>query len=98
MELFMWEAVMQSREIEIINKLGLHARASSKLVQLANGFKSDIMIVRNGRQANAKSIMSLMMLAAAKGAKITVTSNGDDETEALEKVCELFADRFGENE
>lgn len=89
---------MQSREIEIINKLGLHARASSKLVQLANSFKSDIFIVRNGRQANAKSIMSLMMLAAAKGSQITVTCNGADEIDALDKVCGLFADRFGENE
>lgn len=90
--------MMQNREIEIINKLGLHARASSKLVQLANSFKSDIMIARNGRQANAKSIMSLMMLAAAKGAQITVTCNGVDEETAIEKICELFADRFGENE
>ncbi|RTL00716.1 MAG: HPr family phosphocarrier protein [Proteobacteria bacterium] len=89
---------MQSRDIEIINKLGLHARASSKLVQLANGFKSDIFIVRNGRKANAKSIMSLMMLAAAKGSQITVSCSGADEDSALESVCNLFADKFGENE
>jgi phosphocarrier protein len=89
---------MQNREIEIINKLGLHARASSKLVQLANSFKSEVFIIRNGRKANAKSIMSLMMLAAAKGAQIEISCDGDDEADAIEKICELFADRFGENE
>lgn len=89
---------MQNREIEIINKLGLHARASSKLVQLANSFKSEVFIIRNGRKANAKSIMSLMMLAAAKGAQIEISCDGADEADAIEKICELFADRFGENE
>ena len=87
---------MQTREIEIVNKLGLHARASSKLVQLANGFKSEILIDKNGRKANAKSIMSLMMLAAAKGNPIIVSCNG--EVDALEKICQLFADKFNENE
>ena len=89
---------MQTREIEIVNKLWLHARASSKLVQLANGFKSEILIDKNGRKANAKSIMSLMMLAAAKGNPIIVSCNGEDEVDALEKICQLFADKFNENE
>lgn len=89
---------MQSRDIEIVNKLGLHARASSKLVQLANSFKSEIFINKNGRKANAKSIMSLMMLAAARGSEISVTCDGEDEVTALEQVCQLFADKFNENE
>lgn len=89
---------MQSATIEIINKLGLHARASSKLVQLASSFKSDIFIERNGRKANAKSIMSLMMLAAAKGASITLSCSGSDEVSAFEQISALFGDRFGESE
>lgn len=89
---------MLTQQIEIINKLGLHARASSKLVQLANSFKSNIFIERNGRKANAKSIMSLMMLAASKGSEISLICNGEDELEAQEKIIELFANRFGENE
>lgn len=89
---------MLTKTIEIINRLGLHARASSKLVQLASSFKSDIFVEKNGRRANAKSIMSLMMLAAAKGSQITLTFSGEDEIEACEQVVKLFADRFGESE
>lgn len=89
---------MITRQIEVINKLGLHARASSKLVQLANSFKSEIFIERNGRRANAKSIMSLMMLAASKGSQINIICNGEDEELASNKICDLFAERFGENE
>jgi phosphocarrier protein len=89
---------MISREIEVVNKLGLHARASSKLVQLANTFKSEIFIERNGRKANAKSIMSLMMLAASKGSQISIICSGEDEAVALEEIIKLFNDRFGENE
>ncbi len=89
---------MQLQELEVINKLGLHARASSKLVQLANSFKADIYIERNGRRANAKSIMSLMMLAAAKGSMITLICNGVDEAEAALEIARLFANRFGELE
>ena len=70
----------------------------TKLVQLSNSFKSNIFIERNGRKANAKSIMSLMMLAASKGSEITLICNGEDELEAQEKIIELFANRFGENE
>jgi len=86
------------KEIEVVNKLGLHARASSKLVQLANTFKSEIFIERNGRKANAKSIMSLMMLAASKGSQISIICSGEDEESALEQIAKLFSDRFGENE
>lgn len=89
---------MLTQQIEIVNKLGLHARASSKLVQLANSFKANIFIERNGRKANAKSIMSLMMLAAAKGSMVNLICNGEDEQLAQEKIVELFANRFGENE
>lgn len=89
---------MISKEIEVVNKLGLHARASSKLVQLANTFKSEIFIERNGRKANAKSIMSLMMLAASKGSQISIICSGEDEESALEQITKLFSDRFGENE
>ncbi|MDD3266990.1 MAG: HPr family phosphocarrier protein [Burkholderiales bacterium] len=89
---------MQSREIEIINKLGLHARASSKLVQLANKYQSEIFVIKKEKKANAKSIMSLMMLAANKGTLVTISCDGTDEADALEGICSLFADRFGENE
>lgn len=89
---------MITKQIEIINKLGLHARASSKLVQLANSFKSESFIEKSGRKANAKSIMSLMMLAAAKGSQISISCSGEDEKEALEAISNLFASRFGENE
>ena len=89
---------MLTKQIEIINKLGLHARASSKLVQLANSFKSDIFIEKNGRKANAKSIMSLMMLAAARGSQIILTCEGEDEELASNAVAKLFADRFDESE
>lgn len=89
---------MQIKHILVINKLGLHARASSKLVQLANSFKCEIFIEKNGRKANAKSIMSLMMLAAAKGSEISLTCKGEDEVEAIDKISELFANRFGEHE
>ena len=89
---------MQKKQIIVINKLGLHARASSKLVQLANSFKSEVFIEKNGRKANAKSIMSLMMLAAAKGSEINLSCEGDDEIEAMQQISQLFAERFGEHE
>jgi phosphocarrier protein len=89
---------MLTKQIEIINKLGLHARASSKLVQTAIQFKAEIFIERNGRKANAKSIMSLMMLAATKGSQVNLICDGSDEELALQQVSELFASRFGEAE
>jgi phosphocarrier protein HPr len=89
---------MISQEIEIINKLGLHARASTKLTQLASKFTSDIWIARNDRKVNAKSIMGVMMLAAAKGSVITLEANGADEQEAIDQICALITNFFGEGE
>ena len=89
---------MQQREIEIINKLGLHARASAKLTQLAAKFESDVQVTRNGRKVNAKSIMGVMMLAAGKGSKITIEIAGPDEEQAMEAICKLVGDCFGEGQ
>ena len=89
---------MQQQEVEIINKLGLHARASSKLTQLASRFASEVWLSRNGKRVNAKSIMGVMMLAAAKGSKVTVETSGSDEDAALTAVIELIANRFDESE
>ena len=89
---------MLQQEVEIINKLGLHARASAKLTQVAGQFKSDVWVSRNGRRVNAKSIMGVMMLAAAKGSRITIETEGPDEAQALQALQALIADRFGEGE
>lgn len=86
------------QDILIINKLGLHARASTKLTQTASQFKSDIWIERNGRRVNAKSIMGVMMLAASKGSTVTLEATGDDETAAMEALVALINNRFGEPE
>ena len=86
------------QEILIINKLGLHARASTKLTQTASQFKSDIWIERNGRRVNAKSIMGVMMLAASKGSTVTLEANGADEVEAMDALVTLINNRFGEPE
>ena len=85
-------------EIEIINKLGLHARASTKLTQTASGYHSDIWIERNGRRVNAKSIMGVMMLAAGLGAEITLETSGEREQEAMDALLALINDKFGEGE
>ncbi|MCW5575797.1 MAG: HPr family phosphocarrier protein [Burkholderiales bacterium] len=89
---------MLQQEAEIINKLGLHARASAKLTQVAGGFSSEIWLSRNGRRVNAKSIMGVMMLAAAKGSRILIETDGSDEAAALQTLQQLIADRFGEEE
>ena len=89
---------MKSTDIEIINKLGLHARASTKLTQTASKFASEIWITRNGRRVNAKSIMGVMMLAAAKGSRVTLDATGEDETEAIQGLTALINDYFGEGE
>ncbi len=86
------------QEIEIINKLGLHARASTKLTQTASQFTSEIFIERNGRRVNAKSIMGVMMLAASKGSIVTLEANGADEAKAMEALLGLINNRFGEPE
>ncbi len=87
---------MLEQEIVVTNQLGLHARASAKLVQLANGFKSTVMLVGNQREVNAKSIMGVMMLAAGIGSRLTVRTDGPDEKEALDGVIELFERKFDE--
>ena len=89
---------MIKKNVEIINKLGLHARASSKLTQTASQFSSDIWIEKNGRKVNAKSIMGVMMLAAAQGSNISIEANGDDETAAFAALQTLINDYFGEGE
>jgi phosphocarrier protein HPr len=89
---------MQQREVEIINKLGLHARASAKLTQLAAKYQSDVQMSRNGRKVNAKSIMGVMMLAAGKGARVVVEVDGPDETVAMDAIVALIGDYFGEGQ
>ena len=89
---------MLKQDIEIINKLGLHARASSKLTQTASQFSSEIWIEKNGRKVNAKSIMGVMMLAAAMGSSITLEANGADEQAAMSALQALINDYFGEGE
>ena len=81
-----------------MNKLGLHARASAKLTQLAGSFKCEVWLARNGRRVNAKSIMGVMMLAAGKGARITLETDGPDEEEAMTALTALIADYFGEGQ
>jgi len=89
---------MLQREVEIVNRLGLHARASAKLTQVAGQYNSEVWVSRNGRRVNAKSIMGVMMLAATKGSRITVETNGADEAPAMLAVTALIADKFGEGE
>lgn len=89
---------MPRADVEIINKLGLHARASAKLTQLASSFGAEVWLERNGRRVNAKSIMGVMMLAAARGTTITVETEGVDADNALARIIELIVDRFGEEE
>ena len=89
---------MLQQEVEIINKLGLHARASAKLTQVAGRFQANVWVGRSGRRVNAKSIMGVMMLAAAMGSKIMVETEGPDEQQAMDAVTQLIAGRFEENE
>jgi phosphocarrier protein len=89
---------MVLRELDIVNRLGLHARAAAKFVQCASGFESDIHVERNGRRINGKSIMGVMMLAAACGTRIRVEIEGPDEVAAADALEALIAERFGEAE
>jgi phosphocarrier protein HPr len=89
---------VQQRELEIVNKLGLHARASAKFTQAAARFTSEIWLTRNDKRVNAKSIMGVMMLAAARGTKVILETDGPDETVALDTLAQLVAQRFGEPE
>ena len=89
---------MARTDIEIPNKLGLHARASAKLTQLASSFESEVGLEKGTRRINAKSIMGVMMLAAGKGASIVVETTGSDEDEAMVALLKLITDKFGEEE
>ena len=89
---------MQQLEVEIVNKLGLHARASAKLTQLAGQHQCEVWLSRNGRRVNAKSIMGVMMLAAPKGSRIMIETSGPDEEEAMNGIVRLIAEKFGESE
>jgi len=89
---------MIQQEVEIINKLGRQARASAKLTQMAAKYQSEVWMTRNKRRVNAKSIMGVMMLAAGKGAHVTLEADGPDETECLDALLGLIQDRFGEGE
>jgi len=89
---------MANRELTIVNKLGLHARAAAKLVTLASGFESKITIKRGSQEVDGKSIMGVMMLAAAKGVVIDVWADGADADEALTEITQLVQNRFGEAE
>ncbi len=86
------------KHIEVVNKLGLHARAAAKLVNTASAFGSEVWIEFNGQSVNAKSIMGLMMLAAAQGSTVDIRVDGDDAEEASHAISDLFAERFGEDE
>ena len=89
---------MVKRTIRISNKLGLHARASAKLTQVASKFQSGVWISRDGRRVNAKSIMGVMMLAAGLGSTIELETDGPDEAAAIDAIEALFTDKFGEGE
>jgi phosphocarrier protein HPr len=89
---------MQKTKVTIINKLGLHARASAKLTKLASSFSSDVFMSRNGRRINAKSIMGVMMLAAGMGTDVEIETVGDDEDKAMQALVGLINERFGEGE
>jgi phosphocarrier protein HPr len=86
------------RTVEIINKLGLHARAAAKLVTLASKFAADIRVRKDGREVSGKSIMGVLMLAAARGSQITLIAEGDDAEQALDELAQLIAARFDEDE
>ena len=89
---------MLNQEIEIINKLGLHARAAAKLVSCAGSYRSNVFLLRNGQRVNGKSIMGVMMLAANQGSFLQLEVDGEDEAEALQALIDLINDRFGEEQ
>jgi phosphocarrier protein HPr len=89
---------LKNKEIEVINKLGLHARAAAKLVSLASGFSCDVLVSKGGRQVNGKSIMGIMMLAASQHTTLKISTNGEDEQQAIAEIESLFLQRFGEED
>ena len=89
---------MISKDVTIINKLGLHARAAAKFVTLASRYEANLNVSRNGRKVNGKSIMGIMMLAASKGTVITIIAEGSDEQDAIDALVALIENRFDEGE
>ncbi|MHB1528097.1 MAG: HPr family phosphocarrier protein [Acidiferrobacteraceae bacterium] len=89
---------MKCVPVTIVNKLGMHARASAKFVHLASGFTASVTLARGGRQVNGKSIMGIMMLAAGTGIDLTLCADGPDEDSAIRELSQLIANRFGEDE
>jgi phosphocarrier protein len=89
---------MQQREVEVVNKLGLHARASAKLTQLAAKYQCDVAMIRNGRRVNAKSIMGVMMLAAGQGSEVEIETVGEDQETAMDALARLIEQKFGEGQ
>jgi phosphocarrier protein len=87
---------MIERETEIVNRLGLHARAAAKLVHLAGAFRSRVLVIKNGEEVDAKSILGILLLAAAQGNRIVIRCDGEDEEEAMRAVSDLISNRFGE--
>lgn len=85
-----------SETFEIVNELGLHARATTKLVQLASRFAANVDLVKDGQRANAKSVMGVLLLCGAKGTKLTVEAEGEDARDAVDAIGRLIAQRFGE--
>jgi phosphocarrier protein HPr len=88
----------ESKDIAIINKLGLHARAAAKLVHTASRYASDIKLRRGAEEVDAKSILGILLLAAGKGTTVTITASGDDEADAVQSIEQLFLNRFDEVE
>ena len=88
---------MVERQIEVVNRLGLHARAAAKLVHLTSRFNSQIWLSMNGEEVDAKSILGILLLAAAQGSTVVVKCHGQDEDEAMAAITQLFADRFDED-
>jgi phosphocarrier protein HPr len=88
---------MTSRTITVVNQLGMHARAAAKFVHLAAGFQSRVLVSRHGREMDGKSIMGLLLLAAARGTLITITADGTDEQAAVEQLAALVSSGFGED-
>jgi len=87
---------MIEREVEIVNRLGLHARAAAKLVHTAGGFRSRILLMKDGEEVDAKSILGILLMAAAQGSRLTLRAEGDDEENAMQAVTTLIANRFDE--
>jgi phosphocarrier protein HPr len=95
-EILIYRIACMERTVDIVNRLGLHARAAAKLVTLASKFGCEVRVRKDTREVSGKSIMGVMMLAAAQGSQITIITEGEDEQRALEELCGLVADRFGE--